>query len=808
MKAQSKNLSLLKVILGVILAIVSLATMAQTQTVKGRIVDAQSEYPLIGATILLVGSDPIIGSVTDMDGRFKVENVPVGRQNFSAQYIGYKSIALPNVLVTSGKEVVLDIKLEESVENLEAVVVTADANKDLAINELAKVSARTFNLEETTRFSGGRNDVARLATSFAGVSAPNDSRNDIVVRGNSPTGLLWRIEGIPVATTNHFATLGVTGGPVNALNTNLLRTSDFLTGAFPAEYGNANAAVFDINFRNGNADKYEFTGQMSAYSGLEFMAEGPISRKKGSSFVASYRYGIASLAATGTSAVPYYQDFSFKANLGETKIGKFELFGLGGLSNIDFKGEETEEGDLFANPAEDAYVDFGLGVGGINHLLRLNKTTFIKSSIGISTNQNDYLQDNLIRDEQDRIIDKFRATEVNNKEFRYTFTSALTKKFNARWNMKAGYLGELYDANFNTVDRDNRADIPDENEDGVPDYFLTVTDMDDQYMLHQIFGQAEYNASDKLSFTAGIHSQYLDLNDRMSLEPRAAMSYQVTDNQRISVAYGLHAQMLPAPILFLETANANGEYERTNEDLDFMKSHHFVVGYDRNLGAQWRLKAETYYQRLFNIPVEQTSSSYAIINEGADFVFDERSNLVNEGTGNNYGIELTLEKFFSNNYYLLLTSSVYESTYKGSDGISRSTAFNNRYVANILFGKEWKFGKDDANAWTFDTKFTTSGGKPFTPVDLTATRANGGREVRSEDIAYSRRYEDYVRWDVKFGVRLNSKKKNISHQFFVDLQNVTNRQNEFIRRYNEVTDEVNSVKQIGFFPDVMYRIQF
>ena len=197
------------------------------------------------------------------------------------QFVGYKSITIPNVLVTTGKEVILHVDLEESVEQMSEIVITGDADKDLPLNDLAKVSARTFSLEEVTRFSGGRNDVARLATSFAGVSAANDSRNDIVVRGNSPVGLLWRIEGIPIATTNHFATLGTTGGPVNALNTNLLRTSDFLTGAFPAEYGNANAAVFDVQYRNGNPDKYEFTAQMSAFSGLEFMAEGPLSKKGG-----------------------------------------------------------------------------------------------------------------------------------------------------------------------------------------------------------------------------------------------------------------------------------------------------------------------------------------------------------------------------------------------------------------------------------------------------------------------------------------------------------------------------------------------
>ena len=196
-----------------------------------------SQQPLIGVNVILIDSDPFLGGVTDLDGNFRIEGVPAGRQNFLVKYIGYKSQTLPNVLVTAGKQVVLNIQLEESVEALNEVVITADSDKDRPNNEMAKVSARTFSLEEVTRFSGGRNDVARLATNFAGVSGANDSRNDLVVRGNSPTGLLWRVEGLPIGTTNHFSTLGTTGGPVSALNTNLLRTSDLITGAFPADYG-------------------------------------------------------------------------------------------------------------------------------------------------------------------------------------------------------------------------------------------------------------------------------------------------------------------------------------------------------------------------------------------------------------------------------------------------------------------------------------------------------------------------------------------------------------------------------------------
>jgi len=778
------------------------------QQVKGTITDAQSEYPLIGATIILLDSNTLIGTTADENGNFQLNEVPLGRQNFQIQYLGYKSITLANVLVTSGKEVILEIKLEESVESMEEFVFTADTDKDIPINELAKVSARTFSPEETMRFSGGRNDVSRLAATFAGVSAPNDARNDIVVRGNSPTGLLWRLNGMPVATTSHFATLGVTGGPVNALNTNMLRTSDFITGAFPAEYGNANAAVFDVNFRNGNPDNFEFTGQLGAFTGAELMAEGPLNKKNQGSFVASYRYGIASLAATGTSATPYYQDLNFKVNLGETKLGRFELFGLWGKSSIDFLGDEIDETDLFANPNQDAFVENTLGAGGLIHTLRLGKTAYLRTTIGGSTNQNSFLQDNLIRDEGGNTINSYRATKVDNEEYRYNFSTVFNKKFNARWSLRAGYLGETYKAEFFTQDRDNRVDIPDNDGDGIPDYFLIIRDVDEWFLMGQNFAQAEYKISDRLTTTFGVHTQYLSLNDDFAIEPRAAIAYELKPGQNFSLAYGLHAQQVPFPILFLEEETSPGMSERTNIDLGFMRSHHFVMAYDRRFGTNWRVKTEAYYQSLFDIPVESVPSSYSVINEGAGFVFDERNNLVNDGTGRNIGLELTVEKFFSDDWYMMTTMSLFDSRYEGSDQIERSTAFDNGFVLNLLAGKEWTIGKAGKNAFTFDTKFTTAGGQPYTPIDLDATIANGGREVFQEDLAFSQRLKDYMRWDVKFGIRLNSSRKKVSHQFFVDLQNVTNRENEFIQRYNPVTGQVNVVNQIGFFPDVMYRIQF
>lgn len=776
---------------------------AQAGTIKGTVIDQQSEIPLIGAAVELLNLDEATGTVTDIDGYFTLKNVPLGRNVIRVSYLGYESITLPNIEVGSGKDVQLSISLQESVNQIQEVVVTAQTIKDQAQNEMATVSARQFSVEEVNRYSGGRSDVARLASNFAGVSAPDDSRNDIVIRGNSPTGVLWRLEGIPIPNPNHFSTFGTTGSPVSALNPNLLRNSDFLTSAFPAEYGNANAGVFDLGFRNGNKDNTEYTFQVGAFSGLEAMVEGPVG-KKGGSYVVAGRYSFIGLigSAGGTTATPDYQDLSFKVDLGNTNAGRFTLFGIGGRSDITFLGADIDPDDLFAAEDEDAYVTGGFGLMGLKHNLIIGKNTYLRTVIGGSYRGNQF--------EQDRYFNlgtpdefKLRLTEVDNSETRFTISSYLNSKLSAKQTIRAGVLYENFSNDANFIDRDGRPDL---NGDGEPDWF-TVYDFNGSFGLVQPFVQTMYRLTEDLSFNGGIHAQYSTLNEQFVVEPRASLTYALSPSNKLTLGYGMHNQTAPLPILFLNE-DVEGELLQTNKDLDFVRSQHYVLAYDAKLAKDWRLKTELYYQAIDRAPVEQDPTSYSTLTEGASFVFsDDKTSLVSEGTGFNRGIELTLEKFYSKGYHLLTTASFFESKYEGSDGIERSTPFDNGYVVNLLAGREFKIGKAKRNALVIDTKFTTAGGRWYTPVNLEASR-QFDVEVLQEDQAFSLQYDDYFRWDVKLGIKLNSAKKKISHQFYLDLQNVTNRENVFLRQYNRLTQNVDQTNQIGFFPDFLYRVQF
>ena len=775
-----------------LLVLIPTFTYAQknTQNIRGVVTDKLSQTPLIAASVQISSLQK--GTTTDSLGKYTLSNISPDRYDLKISYAGYKTITIPNVVVTSGKEVVLDITLEETFKSLGEVVVKS-SNKSGAINKLASVSARTFSMEEVNRYAGGRSDPARLVANFAGVSAPDDSRNDIVIRGNSPVGVLWRIDGMNISNPNHFASVGTTGGAVSALNTNLLKNSDFFTSAFPAEYGNATAGVFDLGFRNGNNKKRETTLQVGVITGLEATTEGYFSKKSEASYLVGYRYALAGVAQKlgvniGTTATPSYQDLSFKINSGTTKLGKFSLFGILATSTIAIGGGSSNT--LYGNGNQ---VDFDskIGILGINHFKQINKKSFITSTIGVnysSTDQTGYATD--------RPTDSVFSKEINNvAKTSYNISTTYNSKINSRLFFKAGIQDEIIGLNlyYKTKNR-------------IFDDYKQIWDYNSTTNFAQAFAHIKYNLTEKLTMNAGIHTQLFFLNNSTSIEPRLGLIYNATNKSSFNFGYGLHSQMQPINVYFLQTSDANGNTVYNNKNLDFTKSHHFVFGYNIQPFNNWRIKTEAYYQSIFNVPVNTFSSSYSMLNTGSTFKTDLQDSLTNAGTGKNYGVELTIEKFFNKGYYGLFTSSIYSSKYNGSDGVQRNTAFNGKYVFNILAGKEWKVGGGKRNKISTDMKFTNAGGRAYTPIDLTASNATGREQLSTNP--YSSYYDNYYRLDIKAGYTLNGSKRKISHTFSLDLQNVTNHKNVFSKSYDDRSQNINTTYQLGFFPNVIYKLQF
>ena len=762
-----------------------------TQTLRGRVLDAYTEQSIPGVTIVIQGSDPLKGTTTDAEGFFQFDNLPLGRIAIKASFIGYRPEVLNNLLLVSGREYVIDIRMEEQILSLEEVVIRPDPRKDQPSNEIAVVSARSFTIDETERYAGSLGDPSRMATNFAGVSSVSDQRNDIVIRGNSPLGLLWRLEGVDIPNPNHFGSLGSTGGPVSMLNNNHLANSDFFTSAFPAEFGNALSGAFDLRMRSGNNQKNEFMGQVG-FNGFELGAEGPIAQKGKASYLINFRYSTLELLnamgmSFGTgSAIPKYKDLSMKLNFPHSK-GRFSMFALAGNSKIamlDSKGDDAQYG--FSGT--DLYYSNRMGVAGLSYVRYITENTRLTSVLAVSAIEGSSEIFDLSESVRQQVIDE------NMSEVKYTLSTKFNKRFNSRNYMNAGLVYDIFNVKYLGAQF-----IMDRGE------LVHYMNSKGTTGFARLFGEWQHRFSDELQLSSGLSTSYFFLNESKSFEPRLGLKWSFAPGQSLNIGGGLHSQTQMKAIYFSQrlTDTLSLQYEKTNENLDLSRSIHLVAGYDRLLGEGHRLKAELYYQKLYNIPVARQRPQFSLISQGGGYSFFVFDNMENNGIGENLGIELTLERFLNKGYYYLMTFSLFDAGYRGYDGVWRNSAFSNNYVFNALSGYEWKIGSK--SLLSADMKMTYAGGNRYLEIDEESSLARNA-VVYNWDQAYEKRYPDYFRINGRITFRLNL--QSVNHEWALDLQNLTNHSNIFTQNWNNEKKEVSTSYQMGFMPMVTYRIYF
>lgn len=785
------RLLFMTVFAGLLLTLNSTPVEAQqlTQTLRGRVIDAYTEQPLQGVTITIPGTDPPKGTATDAEGYFRFSNLPLGRTDLEASLIGYRTEVKNNLLLISGRELVVDFRLEEQVITMEDVVIRPDPRKDQPSNEMASVSARSFTIDETERYAGSLGDPSRMATNFAGVSSVSDQRNDIVIRGNSPLSLLWCLEGVEIPNPNHFGSLGSTGGPISMLNNNQLANSDFYTSAFPAEYGNALSGAFDLRMRNGNSQQHEFMGQVG-FNGLELGAEGPLSVSDHASYLVNFRYSaLEILNSLGMSfgtgaAIPRYRDLSMKVNIPLEK-GRISMFALGGnnrIAMLDSEGDDAQYG--FSGT--DTYYRNRMGVAGLTYVRYFGEDTRLTGTAAVSGIEGSAEIFDLGEDSRRQVIDE------NMQEIKYTLSGKFRKRFSSRNYLNTGLVFDLYDVKYKGA----------QYQESIGE-FIHYLNSDGTTGLARLYSEWMHRFTDELTLTFGLNSVWFLLNDSKSLEPRLGMKWSFAPGQSLSLGAGLHSQTQVKAVYFNQRLidTIDWQYEKTNEHLDFSRSLHIVAGYDRLLGEGHRLKAEVYYQRLYNIPVSWRRPEFSLLNQGGAFSFLVYDNMENTGTGENKGIELTLERFLREGFYYLATISLFDSGYRGYDGKWRNTTFDNNFVCNALAGYEWKTGK--RSILSADLKMVYAGGNRYLEIDEERSLAEGGVRYRW-DQAYEKRYPDYFRLNGRITFRLN--RPRVNHEWALDLQNMTNHRNIFTRNWNNVAKEVTTSWQMGFMPMVTYRI--
>lgn len=787
MKSIIKTLTLIALTL-IVLNANATETSLQTQTIRGKVIDQDSKTPLIGANVVIINSDPVKGTSSDVDGYFRIDEVHVGRIDLRITCLGYEEKVIPNLLVTSGKEIVLEIELVESLIKIEEAVITANGHKSEPLNEMATVSAKAFSVEETKRYAGSLNDPARMVSGYAGVTGDAMGNNDIVVRGNSPKGILWRLDGMEIPNPNHFAEDGQTGGPINALNSSMLNNSDFFSGAFAPEYGNAYSGVFDMKLRNGNNEKREYSASIGVI-GLEATIEGPFNKNYNGSYLINYRYSsLAILDEAGIVdyyGVPKYQDLAFKFHLPTKKAGTFQLLGFGGISNIYQEDFDKEVEDSLTRKA-----DFGANVGfaALKHVYPVNNKTFITSYISATgtTNSSDY-------DKRYSNGDFYRAYTDEYSSSALRASSSINTKINAKHRIKAGIT--YSDLGYNML----------ANEDMLGSgTFFTELDADGRAGLIQAYGNWKYRISEDVTLISGLHYMHFLLNNSNSIEPRLGLDWKLNPKQSLSFGFGIHSKVESISTYFAKVENTDGSISTPNENLDLSKSVHYVLGYNNRLGKNLNLKTEIYYQYMYDQAVENDpNSNFALSNIRGGYTNRE---LVNEGTGYNYGLELTLERFYANNYYFLITGSLYESKVKTMDGVMRNSRFNGNYAANILIGKEWKVGKASKNKTLgVNTKLSYIGGHRYTPIDLDESRIEG-YTVYQEDKFFANKADDIFILNASLTYRRNREKT--THELKLDVQNATNNKAFVTQWYDDMTGEIEHGYQLPIMPTIIYTIQF
>ncbi|WP_207422646.1 TonB-dependent receptor [Desertivirga brevis] len=761
------------------------------QVVKGQLIDKETKAPVNNATVT-VKQIPNASTRSDERGFYQLEKIPLGRIDLRITKVGYTPVDLSDVQISAGKQTILNVEMEIALTMLKEITISGNkkAAKERPLNDMALVSSRMFSVEETQRYAGSVDDPSRAVAVYPGVQSGGAVDNQIIIRGNSSRGLLWRIAGMETYNPNHFSEEGSSFGGISMITSSVLANSDFSTGAFAPEYGNALSGIFDIRLRKGNPDKSEYNFQVGTL-GIEAGAEGPFSAKSKASYLLKYRYSSLSLAEKAglLSLAPSYQDLIFNMNF-PVKRGMVTFYGVGGDGTNNSPAEK--DSTIWK---ENKYNRFSektnskVAITGITYTHNI-RNGYIYSGLSYNLSRNSYRGDSLSNDYIAHLRDEERFT---NSAVR--FSSYLNYRLGNRNTIRLG--GDVSLLNFNNYVMVSIDSLRGERE--------VLLDRKGNSSYVQAFGQWKFRPTNALTLVSGLHFLRYNLNGNYSIEPRMSASLKVSANKSISAGYGLHSRLETPSTYFTQVTSASGGTSLANKNLDLSKAHHLVMAYDWTLSSRVRFKAETYYQSLFDVPVGfNDEGTYSSINASG---FNYSGNqLFNQGKGKNYGLEFTVERFFNKGSYYMLTGSLFRSLYTDILGREHSTAFDRKYLITFAGGKEWQVGSRKNNVIQLNVKMVAGGPAHFTPVDLAQSKLKG-YTVRDHQNPYSLKDAFYFKPDLKIAYKKNRTSSNWSTG--LDILNVTGKTYMTGQWYDEEKQEVkNGYEALGIFPNLFYRWEF
>jgi hypothetical protein len=764
------------------------------QTVSGTVFDSESRKPLSGVNISCETCNPVVGCASDSLGRFELK-VQVGRHVLSFTHVGYHSFGMSDVQLGTGKAVQLEIPMKERVYQADEISVQAENTR--AINPVATVSVRGLKAQDASRYAGGYFDPSRMAANFPGVASGNsDDSNELVIRGNSPRGVLWRIEGIEIPNPNHFSNgQGATGGGYSAITTNVLSGFDFFTGSFPAEYGNAYSGVLDLHLRKGSTENYEISGGVSIL-GLEFSAEGPFSKSGNrNSFLIDYRHANFSLLTKNNiiddenlGIPPKTTDWAVKSSFSTSNAGTFDVFCVGGESTTGDKTSVALEESALGYDTDEFYERHSMLVLGVKQSMSLpNNKTYMRNTVAFTYDFNS---------DRNSIVDTaFHRTDTYYDYYEYMafrYATLFNHKFNARHSFRFGGTfnytwGDLFAHrlnNFATYD--------------------TLMDARDKGWYASAFIQWKYQLGRRLEVSPGLHFLVSGINREFLAEPRINLLLHLHGNQSLSFGSGIHSRIEPFSVYNYMVKISKTQRLALNKELETTKAFHLTLGYNKNFGNRFRFGAESYFQYLFDVPVNKNdNSTYSILNISYGL---PDVTLENKGFGMNKGVELTLEKLFSDTYFFLVTTSLFDSKYKTGSNVWYNSFYNTNYVLNVVGGKEFALGRYDQNVFGLKVRGLFRGGFRYTPVNE-AESYRQKKLVYDTAETYGNQLPAFRRFDFGVSYRLNRQK--LAWTFMADIQNVLNIDNVLRRRFSFSGGKITTrdTKSYGIIPVFTVKIE-
>ncbi len=743
------------------------------QTIRGKVKNQISQKPLGGASVSILKSDRLVaGSVTDSLGNFQIININPDRYKLSISFTGFSSFE-DELLVISGKESIVNASLMESSTVLQEVEIRSTEME-------VPAGVTSMSMEKSMRVPANFFDPVRMATSYPGVVAANDQANSIVVKGYSPNGILWRLQGLDIVSPNHLTNAGTfsdkpvaNGGGVNVLSAQLLDRTDFYSGALPANYGNVLSGVMDMKLRAGSKSKMQYTAQASLI-GLDIAAEGPIDKDKRTSFIANYRYSTVGLLSQFgvdfSGEVINFQDFSFHLDQQQKKGGNLSVFGFGGLSSNKFNAKPADEWLEQKDHNTIVYDGKVYGLGFVNQFKSFEKLSL---SFGGS-----YSGQSQMRNAQSELLSVpyayvYSDKYLNDKMLFSSFLKALYK-LGPNGTLETGITANhLNNKLVSTVVTPLYLDTFYPNVDG------RVTGM-----MWQPYAAWSQNFG-LWKFNAGLRYVNFTYNKASTLEPRMSLA-RFIPNGSMTLSYGLTGQWQQIQT-YLQVGNQN---------VGLTKAHQYAAEFKHTFSKDLRLVSNVYYHRLVNVPVEAADIRYSTLNQLEDF---SRINLQNTGKGLNYGVDALVEKKYYNQIYFMVTGSLYRSEY---NAIGYYTRFNGRFTSSFLAGKEWQKKR---NTFGINSRVLYLGGLREAPIDEGLSSLVGSTQYNLQN-GYSVQLPNYFRTDLRLSWRKN--KPGYTRTFSLDIQNLFNTQNIAYHYFDTYLQTVKTKYQVGIIPVIAYRVEF